>query len=263
MQVDHKQFPAIVLAGERPGGNRLAAHLKLPLGVLAPLGEKTLIEHVVSALSKSRYIDEGLIVGSQSTITATLGDFDAWCRRQNFHWLDPSAGPSASALEGARALAQYPLLLTAADHALLTSEIIDSFCEQALRSRTDFVAALVPYSEVIAHYPQTRRTRLRFRKAIYCGANLFMIRSPKGLNVLRFWQTVERDRKRPWRLSRRLGNMYLLRYLAGLLSVEQGFARLSAISDARVSWIELKHARAAIDVDTIDDWTLAREILND
>jgi hypothetical protein len=102
---------------------------------------------------------------------------------------------------------------------------------------------------------------LRFADGAWCGSNLFALMSDRSNGALSFWSTVEADRKRPWRIARRLGLRTLLRYLGGRLDTAEAFATLSRLAGCRVSWIEVPCARAAVDVDSRDDWSLANRLL--
>ncbi len=252
---------AVVLAGERPGGNALARSLGLAAGVLAEVGGATCLERVVAALRASHAIAGGVLVGPGAPLPQTDARVRALLDRGDFEWLAPADGPSASALAGVEKLDEVPLLLTAGDHALLTPAIVDAFCTAAGESEADFVVGLVPYGTVQRAFPASRRTRLRFSDATWCGSNLFLLRTALARRALAFWRACEAQRKRPWRLAARIGPAVLLRYLAGRLSTAQAFAALSARSGAAIGFVCLEHARAAVDVDSAADLALAREVV--
>lgn len=256
-------LPAIVLAGERPGGNALAREHGLAASVLIDVAGRSCIERVLAALRASQTIDGGLLVGPAGDLARTDPTLRRLLLPGDFMWLAPASGPSASALAAATSLARYPVLLTAGDHALLDASIIDRYCESALASKADFVVGLVPHATVIARFPDTRRTLLKFSDGTYCGSNLFLLRTAAGTAALRLWQAVEQERKRPWRIAARFGPGWLLRYLSGTLSVAQAFARLSARSGCHVDFVPVDDARAAVDVDSSADLALARQVLAD
>ena len=81
--------------------------------------------------------------------------------------------------------------------------------------------------------------------------------------TLAFWSGVEAERKRPWRIARRLGPGVLLRYLLGRLPVDAAFEALSERAGCRVGWVALPSPRAAVDVDTAADWRLANRLLRE
>jgi len=255
------RLPAIVLAGERPGGNALARAHGLPAGVLVDVAGQNCVERVLAALRASAHVAGGLLVGPAGDLARTDASLCRLLAPGDFTWLAPANGPSASALAAASALDRWPALLTAGDHALLNATIVDDFCRAALAREADFVVGLVPHALVRARFPQSRRTLLRFQDGVFCGSNLFLLRRAAGTAALRLWQAVEQDRKRPWKVAARLGPGWLLRYLGGRLEVGEAFALLSARSGCRVDFVQVDDALAAVDVDSSADLALAREVL--
>ena len=174
-------------------------------------------------------------------------------------------GPSASALAAIEHLNSFPILLTAGDHALLTASLVDDFCTRVPELDVDVVFGLVPYSIVRAEFPETRRTVLKFSDGQYCGSNLFAILSPEGKAGPAFWSRVEADRKRPWRMVRRLGIGIglgmLFRYLRGRLTLDSAMGSLSRATGCRVGYVLIDKPRAAVDVDSVADRDLAEKVL--
>ncbi len=256
------RLPAIVLAGERPGGNALAREHGLRASVLIDVAGMSCLERVLVALRACPLIDGGVLVGPAGELVHTDATLRRLLQTGDFRWLEPASGPSASALAAADLLDRYPALLTAGDHALLDATIIDSFCRAALASNADFVAGLVPHAVVKARFPGSRRTLLKFNDGTYCGSNLFLLRTAAATAALRLWQALEQERKRPWKIAARLGPGWLLRYMAGTLSVTQAFELLSARSGCRVGFVPVDDPRAAVDVDSSADLALARQLLS-
>ena len=256
-------MPAVVLAGERAGGNALARAHGLGASVLVPVAGKACIARVIETLRASTAIDGGLIVGPAAAITAQDGVLQSLLAVGDFHWLAPERGPSASALAAVGHLQRFPLLLTAGDHALLEAGVVDRFCAAALLPPADFVIGLVPHALVRSAFPHSRRTVLAFSDGSYCGSNLFLLRTSAATAALRLWQSLESERKRPWRMARRLGASCLMRYFAGTLGLAAALDILSQRSGCRVGYATVDNARAAVDVDSESDLQLAEQVLAD
>lgn len=254
-------WPAIVLAGERPGGNALARAHHLPASVLVQVAGKACIARVITTLRASRCIDGGLLVGPAADIVHNNDVLRELLALGDFRWLEPMRGPSASALRASAALSHYPVLLTAGDHALLEAGTLDRFCAAAASSGADFVVGLVPYELVRGRFPHSKRTVLRFSDGAWCGANLFVLRTHAGRHALELWQTLEADRKRPWRMASRLGLGLLWRYLTRQMGLSAALAALSARAHCRIAYVTVDSARAAVDVDSNADLLLAEEVL--
>ena len=260
---DAAPIKAIVLAGERPGGNVLARALGLSSSVLAEVGGKACVARVISVLRECNAVAGGTLVGPTQDVVAAESLFTRLLERDDFSWQEPASGPSSSALLVATAQARYPLLLTAADHALLTAPIVDEFCAQARAIEADFVVGLVPHQAVRDAYPDSKRTLIKFTDGPYCGSNLFLVNRPAGRAALQFWSAMEKERKRPWRLAWRLGLKSLWRYLIVGMSAVEAFALLSERCGANIDFVIVTSPRAAIDVDSLADLELAHTIVGE
>lgn len=252
--------PVIVLAGERPGGNPLAQALGKPAGILVEVAGVPCVTRVLDALAASRSVSGGVIIGPQPVVAQSepmrsiLSDHD-------LRWLPPASGPAQSAATALTAVEDRPVLITSADHALLTPDIVDAFCALASTTEADFVVGLVPWERVRAAYPTSRRTLLRFADGTYCGSNLFMVRTPAGAAVVDFWRRMQSHRKQPWRMAREIGLGTLVAYLARRLTLAEALRRIGGLAGCTIGHVELGEARAAVDVDSLADHALAEEIL--
>ena len=154
----------------------------------------------------------------------------------------------------------FPLLVTTADHPLLTPSMIDHFWRQG-DDQADLVIGLAEAHTIRAVYPDAVRTFYRFGDQRFSGCNLFLIASPQARNVVTFWQDMERHRKRPWRLIAAVGVTPLLRFLINRLTIDEALSHLGQLVDARIGMVSMPYAEAAIDVDKPEDLRLVEEIL--
>ena len=166
-----------------------------------------------------------------------------------------------SAITAIRKNSAFPFLITTADHALLTPEMIDYFCERSELNGADFSAGLARAEVVLATYPQSIRTFFKFGKDRVSGCNLFAVRTEKGLRILEKWRYLEQVRKKPWRLVAAFGPLALFRFLLGALSLDEVFRIVSERLGLTAKPILLPFAEAAIDVDKPSDLELAEAIL--
>lgn len=178
-------------------------------------------------------------------------------------FMQSTGSPSQSVLESLEAagLAQGPVLVTTADHALLDEAMLAAFLGADGDVQSDLRLALVSRQRIEARFPEARRTYLRFRDEAYSGANLFLFRTPRARRAAELWRRVENDRKKPWRIARAFGPMNLVLFLTRRLTLEAAMRRASKIVGARVEAIALPIAEAAVDVDKIEDLELVRSIL--
>lgn len=254
-------FAAVVLAGERFAGGVLSQALGLPASVLVDVAGKPSLQRVLEAITAAKQAEAGLVCGPSPEVYHATPALRQMVEGHGFQWLAPALGPSASAIRAVEALRRFPVLITTGDHALLTSALIDGFCNQSSAASGDIVVGLVPHALVQAAFPESRRTVQRYRDGAYCGSNLFAVLNARGVHALRFWQAVEAERKRPWKIARKLGPVFLLRYLARQVSLSDAMKRLSDLCGCRVTCVEIDSARAAVDVDTLADRDLAERII--
>jgi hypothetical protein len=259
------KFHSVILAGERPGGSALSHAFNISASVMVPVAGKPSLARVMQAVKDSRQANGGIICGPSAAVVENNEELKSLLQDPDFVWLEPALGPAASALSALEKLDHFPAFLTAGDHALLTGEIVDDFCNRALSpdpgQPADLVIGFVPYAPVQAAWPKSKRTVLKFSDGQFCGSNLFAILNPEGRKALAFWRQAEADRKHPWKIARRFGPLALIRYLFRRLTLEDTLQSLSKAAGCRIGHVQVNFARAAVDVDSIEDQQLAEKIL--
>jgi GTP:adenosylcobinamide-phosphate guanylyltransferase len=246
---------ALVLAGSRAGA---ADPMAMAAGVshkaVMPVGGVPMLQRVLATLRASPGIGRVVVMIEEPDRSLAGLPLDPGVA------LRPAApSPSRSV---AAALEEFgaPLLVTTADHALLTPAMVARFLAD-LPAGTDVAAGLARAEVVLAEWPNTRRTWLRFHDGRYTGCNLFWMGTPRAAGVVRFWQRVEQQRKKPAAMVRLLGPVMLLRFALGLLSLPAALAALGRRTGARLAAVELPFAEAAVDVDKPADLELAEAVL--
>ncbi len=257
---DEPRFTALVLAGRRGGHDPVAQAAGVSHKCLVPAAGVPMLRRVVEALAASPSVGPIAVSIEQP---ALLEDWQAPDRPDGRLMALASAGtPSESVLSAAGALGDpYPLLITTADHPLLSPTIVEAFCAAARRPDIDVAVGLTSREVIAEAYPNNRRTYIKFRDSGYSGANLFAIVSEGGLEAVRFWRRVERERKRPWRMVRAFGWGNLLTYFLRRLTLDQAMVRASRVLGLRAAAVALPFAEAAIDVDKPADLELVEQIL--
>jgi GTP:adenosylcobinamide-phosphate guanylyltransferase len=241
----------LVLAGQRPEGDPMAAAAGIRLKAMLPVGGRPMLERVIDALRASHAV--GSIVVSIPEPAALVG--------LGVEALETEATPSLSVLAAIEQLSG-PVLVTTADHALLTPEMVDRFVAEARALvDADLLVGLVERRSIEALEPGARRTYWRFAGGAYSGANLFYLATAHARSAVTFWRQVEADRKRPWRIVRALGPGLLLGYLIGRLTLDQAMVRASRRLGCRVRAVVLPFGEAAIDVDKPADLAIVERLL--
>lgn len=247
---------ALLLAGRRGGRDALAQ--------AAGYSHKALLP-VVGAPSIARVLDSLRATAEIGNVVISIDDAAV------LRGVDAATGLDVHASRGSPAgsVADYlqtrsdtgPVLVTTADHALLSPDVLAYFCGAARASEADVVVGAVTESVFRAQYPESRRTFVALKGERVCGANLFLLQTPAAARAVRFWERAGQFRKRPWRLASLFGVGNLLRFACGRLDRQAAIDRVSHVIGARVGVVELPFAAAAIDVDTPHDLATVERIL--
>ena len=255
-----KPVVAIVLAGQRPGPDSVAAPFGLRTKALVPVLGRPMIDRVIEVLSASPHIRSVIIAEDASLDPLSTAAGVAKVVEDGFATITPSfpkiSESVAETVEAHGADATY--LITTADNPLLTTEVIADFIADARGA--DIAIGMAEKRVIEAKYPDIPRTYYRFSDAAISGANLFYVSGAEGLKAIRFWAYVEQHRKNPLRLFAKFGLVNLALMASKRLSLVQAFERASAIIDCTIKPVLLPHAEAAIDVDKPIDLLIAEAI---
>lgn len=246
---------AVVLAGSRPSGDPFAEAYGTDLKALIPVGGIPMVRRPVEALLATASVGRIRVLAQQpdrireaapddprvsveqsgETIAATL---EAFCFDPNVAW---------------------PILVTTADHALLTPDMVADFLGKA--EGAEVAIGVVTRESLLKQLPQTQRTWLRFRGGAYSGANLFLLGSPKIRSTLEVWRSSEQNRKKAWRMLFTLGLFGFLGAVLRLRTLQQTLDRVGRKLGLDIRAVELSDPLAAVDVDKPADHELVTAIL--
>ena len=155
--------------------------------------------------------------------------------------------------------AHFPVLVTTADHALLDEAMIAEFTDTARGA--DLALGVVEQRPLLARFPNAKRTWIGFRGGSYSGANLFAFGSSKVLPAVERWRSVERDRKKGWRVLAALGPALLMGAFLRLRTLQQSLNSIGRKLGMSIRAVEMSNPLAAIDVDKREDQQLVESII--
>jgi len=249
------QWHAILLAGSRPGGDPLAQSYGVELKALIPVAGEPMVRHPAQALLACPDITGVTVLAQQPKRIAEAVPADPRLRVME------SQGTIAETLLRLcdDPETPWPLLVTTADHALLTPEMIHEVCWDATGS--DIGIGVVSRRRLLASFPDSRRTWLRFKGEAFTGANLFVLRSEKVRGAVELWRTVEQDRKKVGKLIWSLGPKLFLNLLLRRLTIESLLHKVGVRLGVSIRAVRLSQAQAAIDVDKPSDHEQVERIL--
>jgi GTP:adenosylcobinamide-phosphate guanylyltransferase len=250
------QWTCIVLAGQRPGPDMLAQHFGLERKALVPVRGEPMICHVVRTLHMSPHIGKIVILSQdveylRSAVDAAGGAI----------LVESQKSISLSIQAQAEILGfSSPLLVTTADHPLLTVKMIDEFVRYA---DGDVAVAMVERQTMLRQFPDAQRTWLRFSDGAWSGANLFALMTQKSSFALKLWANAEQDRKKAWRLFLHFGLLLAIRALTRTIGLHQAMENAGKRLGLDAQLVPMSDPVAAIDVDKLSDHALAEKILTE
>jgi len=240
-------WTAVVLAGSRGAADPVAQASGVSHKAFADIAGKPMVAHVLDTLAASPSVGETIVVVERSAPELPRPDV----RR-----IDAAPSPSLSALAGFEA-AGAPVIVTTADHPLLTVDMVEHFLAAAVESGAD-VAAGIAFRPIVEQAGSTaRRTYLRFSDGEASGCNLFALMTPRARAALTYWRKLEGKRKHPMQLAWSVGPFTLIRYACRLLSTRAAAAALGRATGCRMALIALPFPDAAHDVDKPADLAFA------
>jgi CTP:molybdopterin cytidylyltransferase MocA len=225
-------FSAIVLAADRGRNDPVAVAAQVPAKCLTPIAGELMVLRVLRTLSQSMRMGSILLCGPKAVVMEKSPELCQALSDGTVQWL-----------------------------ALLSPDMLQHFLDQAVTSDCDVAFALAPHALVQAAYPRSRRTVLKFSDGNYCGCNLFAFLTPRGREMATIWQQVEDLRKSPIRVISMVGWGAMALYAMGWLSLAGALRRLSRKTGIRISVVTMPFAEAAIDVDSVEDLELVKEIV--
>jgi len=235
------------MAGSRPTGDPLAQASGVAHKALIPVAGQPMLGRVVATLLAARDVGRVVICG------LSAGDIPAGLLADTSRvaFVNGATSPGSSAAQAIEELElQPPLLITTADHPLLTPAMVDEVCASAHKG-VDVSFGLTAADPVTALFPGIRRTVHRFREGGFCGCNLYTLLTPAGCRAPALWMQIERHRKKPWRMIGMLGVGAILRYLTGRLALSDVTSLLQQRLGLRAAPVFLSDPAAGFDVDTV------------
>lgn len=246
---------AVVLAGGK-NSPEMAAATGVENRALAPLGTRTMLDFVVSALDAAPSIGTIYVVGDvpeSSRYTAVAG--------QDTLLENLMAGLEAAGSEDR-------VLVSTSDIPFVTPAALEDFARRASATGADLCCSYVPLAACRQQYPELKRTAIALAEGRFTLGNIMLV-SPR---FLREHQSSIAEayaaRKSPAQMARLLGGGLLLR-LVGAQAISPRLLTAAAVEAAvsrvlgggKVRGICSAYPEIGTDVDKPDDVVAARRIL--
>lgn len=256
-------YTALVLAARRPGEKN---PLSLAEGVshkcLIDMAGQPMIRRVVDTLAASPEIGKILISIDDEAVLANIAPLDALRAMGRLEFVASGPNLFKSVKQALSRDVDYPILVTTADNALMTEDMIARFCADFDASAAEVGVAVTKAETVWAKYPEGQRRPHRFADGPICNCNIFGLRSPAAVAAAKAFEGGGQFGKSKLRVLKAFGFVNLLLYLSRRLTLAAVFRRISQVFSLRIEAIELPFAEAPIDVDNERTARIARDILS-
>lgn len=229
----------------------------------APVAGVPMVIRVLDTLAACDQIDKIILCGPPEALHDQCPELKRRIAAGQVAWVRNLDSPSRSAEHGLSCLpGDKPVLLTTADHALLTPAMVQDFLRASQTAECDATAGVVTEQALLTAFPGVKRTVIRLRDGGFRGCNLYAFK-PQGRALIGFWRQAEDLRKHPLKLvARVLGFKAVFAYFFGRLTLQKGLAAVSAKAGVEIQVVVLEDPCAGIDVDKIKDLELAEAVLN-
>jgi CTP:molybdopterin cytidylyltransferase MocA len=251
-------WTAVLLAGQRPGVDPLAAAFGFKWKALIPVAGEAMLSRVARTLLAAPSIGRVIVVAQQPE-ALLVGDC-AWLAADPRIATAVSAdGIAVSIAAVAGKDAPWPLLATTADHPLLTVAMVEAMIGGI--GDADVAIGVVARETLLSAYLGNRRTWLTFADGGWTGANLFAFANERARTAILSWSAVERDRKKAIKLVWHFGAWLAVRALTRTITLADAMRRAGRRRGFTAVPVALPFAEAGIDVDKPSDHWLAEMIL--
>jgi GTP:adenosylcobinamide-phosphate guanylyltransferase len=247
------QWTAIILAGQRPGPDRLASHFGITYKALVPIAGEAMLTKVLRTVNSHPRIGRVVVLAQDTDVIAPAVTAGGGAELQASN--DGISSSLKLLIDNDNI--PFPWIVTTADHPLLTAEMITEFLSNA---SGDLSVAMVERTVMRTKFAHARRTWMKFKGGAYSGANLFAFRSDKVVPALNLWAAAEKDRKQVWKLLLHFGPWLALRALTRTITLPDALAAAGKRLGLSAHLTQMSDPVAAIDVDKPEDHALASAI---
>lgn len=250
----------IVLAGR--GGNApdaLAERFGRSHRGLIPLAGQPLIAHVLrTAMAHPRVVSLAICIEREAF--EPVWDVLTRLPGRGIVALVPARADIADSVRDAAQGWEGPLIVTTADHALLSAESIDAVL--AALERADVVATFSPRAQVVGAHRAAPRRFLSFRDGDYAACDIYGAARPEAVRAVEVFGGTRASDRAGIHLARALGTIGLMLMRCHLLTLSAATARASRHLGLDLAAVVLADGSQALDVNDDRSHAVARDLLD-
>ena len=148
------------------------------------------------------------------------------------------------------------------DIPLITAEVIDKYIQACLQDgKADLYYPIIPKESNLEKFPEAKRTYFQLAEGVFTGGNMVIVKPEIFTGTEALLEKVFAWRKKPWKLSRLLGVKFIMRFVAGNLSIVEIEEKVAKITGYRGHFMVTEDAEIGFDVDKPSDLEIIQNTL--
>lgn len=258
---DGARLRVIVLAGRTARGeDPLARRFGISHKCLVPLDGRPLVAHVLQTAAVHPAV-ESLAVSVEREAFDGLFDVLSQLPGRGIVKLVEARSNIVDSVLAAAEGWDGAILVTTADHALLTPASIDAMAKAL--ERHELAVALSPRAAVLAAQPGYAHPFHIFADGALASCNLYAAAGPEALAAAEVFRGGGRFAGNPWAVLRAFGVVNLVLLACRAIGLDDAMRRLSLRLGLRIAPVVLEDGTQAIDVDDEAGHALAEKLLRE
>ena len=255
-----RRYTALVLAASRGNLDPLAQAGGVSHKTFIDIAGVPMLERVVRSVVESGRVGRIVIsieAGSTDEARRILAGIDG---ADAFEFV-PSRENIGTSVISASDPAMLPMIITTGDNALHTPELVRDFCDSLDGVTADAGLGVTRAELILEKYPDGQRAFHRFADGAFSSCNLYAFLKPAAISGARIFNSGGQFGKKPKRLIGAFGILAFLLYKSRRVKLETFLRLLSRGLGISVAPVYIPFAEGPIDVDRMQDWKLAEEII--
>jgi GTP:adenosylcobinamide-phosphate guanylyltransferase len=258
-----KKFTALILAASRRGPQDPVAQIQgLSHKCLVKLNGVPMVERVIAALRGAKNVGRVFVSVESPDILRSVPTLAAMLDKGEIVAVQSEGNLAQSIYRAAAAIPDpYPLIVSTADNALHTPEMMDYFCAEVGKNDADVFVAMTRAQLILDKYPGGQRAFHRLKDEAYSSCNLYCLKTAAGVKAAEAFATGGQFGKKPQRIINAFGIWAFILYKLRLVTLDGVMRQISRAMKVAVQATRIPWAEGPIDVDNAKDYALVTQIL--
>lgn len=256
-----RRYSALVLAASRGNLDPLAQAGGVSHKSFIDIAGVPMLERVVRSVVESGRVGRVIISIEEGSAAEARQMLAGIPGAETFVFVPSRENIGTSVIAVADESALLPMIITTGDNALHTPELVRNFCDSLDRVTADAGLGVTRAELILEKYPDGQRAFHRFADGAFSSCNLYAFLSPAAVGGARIFNSGGQFGKKPKRLIGAFGLLAFLLYKSRWLKLETFLRFLSRGLGITVAPVYIPFAEGPIDVDRMQDWELAEEII--